>query len=117
MTWSGTDLLVDAAGPDPLVVMVADALLVDLPSDPLTIEFAALGVPGRDGSDGGAVPVEWSPPSAQAVWTVPHNLGRVPQVCVTLPDGESVGCRVRHLDANTVSIEFAAATSGTAHIL
>lgn len=54
----GTDLVVDAAGPDALVVQLADGLTVELADDPLDIMFAAVGMPGRDGADGDAVPVQ-----------------------------------------------------------
>jgi hypothetical protein len=116
-------LSVDAPVTDPLTVLATDpALTVEFGGDAIEVELVAVGIPGRDGVDGadgadgadGGAPVEWSPPSAQSVWIVAHNLDRRPSVTVALPDGEVVGCRVRHLDLNTVSIEFAAATSGTA---
>lgn len=116
-----TDLTIDPQGPEPLTVFQSDGeLRIEADVDPLSVEFAAAGIPGRDGidgvdgTDGSGAAIEWSPPSAQAVWTIAHNLNRIPSVSVSLPDGEVVGCRVRHLDLNTASIEFAAATSGTA---
>jgi hypothetical protein len=53
----GTDLIVDAPGPDPLVVQMAGGLTVDVYDDPLDLMFAAVGLPGRDGVDGEALPV------------------------------------------------------------
>jgi hypothetical protein len=48
-----TDLIVDAPGPDPLVVLFEDrSIEVTVPDDPLTVEFLAVGLPGRDGQDG-----------------------------------------------------------------
>jgi hypothetical protein len=53
--FSGTDLIVDQHGPDPLVVRFGDQFNVDLPDEPLIVQFAAVGVPGRDGD---AAPIE-----------------------------------------------------------
>lgn len=55
--FGGTDLFVDASGPDPLVVIFGDALHADVPDEPLVLQFAAVGMPGRDGT-GAAAPVE-----------------------------------------------------------
>jgi hypothetical protein len=82
-----------------------------------TIRVQPMGARGERGLDGASSDgIDWSPPSAQSVWLIPHNLGHFPQVMVMLPDGEQVGAKVEHLDINTVSITFAAATSGTAHL-
>lgn len=54
----GTDLVVDPHGPDPMVVQVGDSVIVTLPDEPLDLEFAAVGLPGRDGADGAAQPIE-----------------------------------------------------------
>jgi hypothetical protein len=50
--FGGADLIVDAGGPDPIVVRFGDALHVDVPDEPLVLQFAAVGMPGRDGADG-----------------------------------------------------------------
>jgi hypothetical protein len=62
----GTDLIVDAAGPDALVVQLADGLTVELADDPLDLLFAAVGLPGLDGVDGEALPI-----AAVAATTLP----------------------------------------------
>ena len=72
------------------------------------------GRAGRDGVDGAAAALIYSPPSASASWLVSHTLGRYPLVQVVASDGEAVGCRVRHLDLNLVEIQFSAPTNGTA---
>jgi hypothetical protein len=83
-----------------------------------TIRVQPVGARGERGIDAaGSNPINWSPPSAQAIWLIPHNMGRIPQVSVTDPSGEQVGCKVIHLDVNTLSIEFSFATTGTAHLL
>lgn len=56
----------------------------------------------------------YSPPSASASWLVPHNLGRNPLVQVIQSDGETIGCRVVHLDLNTANVLFSRPTSGVA---
>jgi hypothetical protein len=53
----GTDLIVDSAGPDAMVVQMAGGLTVDVYDDPLDLMFAAVGLPGRDGVNGEALPV------------------------------------------------------------
>lgn len=53
-----SDFLVDARGPDPMVVLLDDGMLVDVPDEPLEIAFAAVGMPGRDGADGDSAPFE-----------------------------------------------------------
>jgi hypothetical protein len=78
------------------------------------------GVPGRDGidgTDGAFAPITFSPPEALKTWLIPHGFGRFPSLNVVLPDGEAVGCTVKHLDENTVSVEFGSATLGTATLL
>lgn len=116
-----TDLTVDPRGPDPLTVFEGGGdLRLDFDDADLALEFEAIGVPGRDGAAGAdavGAPHEWWPESAQQVWTIPHNLGRKPVISVALPDGEVIGCRVRHLDDNTASIEFGSPTSGVATLI
>jgi hypothetical protein len=56
--FSANDLVVDAAGPDPVVVQTSECLSVELADDPLLVQFVAAGMPGRDGADGGSIPVE-----------------------------------------------------------
>lgn len=56
--FTGADLIVDANGPDPVVVQFGDALHVDLPDEPLEVQFAAVGMPGRDGADGAGADIE-----------------------------------------------------------
>jgi hypothetical protein len=56
--FSASDLVVDAHGPDPIVVQFGDALHADVADEPLVLQFAAVGLPGRDGADGAATPVE-----------------------------------------------------------
>lgn len=48
--FAGADLVVDADGPDPVVVQFGDAVHVDVPDEPLALLFAAVGMPGRDGA-------------------------------------------------------------------
>jgi hypothetical protein len=56
--FGGADLIVDAGGPDPIVVRFGDDLHVDVPDEPLVLQFAAIGMPGRDGADGAGSDVE-----------------------------------------------------------
>jgi hypothetical protein len=64
----------------------------------------------------GAVAISWSPPSAQATWIIPHNIGRHPLVAVRDPDGEVLFTTVTHLDQNTCMIEFMVPVLGTADL-
>lgn len=51
-----TDLIVDPGLPDLIVVTALDAeIAIDLPDDTLTLVFEAVGLPGRDGADGGLI--------------------------------------------------------------
>lgn len=56
--FSGADMVLDAAGPDPVVVQIADALHVDVSDQALVLQFAAVGMPGRDGAAGAGAPIE-----------------------------------------------------------
>lgn len=88
---------------------------ITAPGDP-TVKFNVTGTL-LSTSVGGRTGLDWSPPSAQAVWLIPHNLNCYPQVTVTTPDGRQIGAQAVHLDRNTLSITFSSATSGTAHLL
>lgn len=52
--FTGADLIVDATGPDPMTVQRGESMHVDMADEPLEVQFAAVGMPGRDGADGGA---------------------------------------------------------------
>lgn len=51
----------------------------------------------------------------QQIWTVVHNFGIYPLVETVLTNGNKIYAKsVKHIDINTVQIEWTAAESGTA---
>jgi predicted AAA+ superfamily ATPase len=61
--------------------------------------------------------LEYSPPSAQAVWAIAHNLGRYPIVTVTDSNKLIVEAEISYLDLNLIEIRFAYPASGYAYIV
>lgn len=73
------------------------------------------GPPGPTGPAGGAY-LEYSPPSAQDTWVIPHNLEAYPSVTIVDSFGNEVYANTQHLDKNTLSISFLVPFSGTASL-
>ena len=74
------------------------------------------GTPGVDGAQGSDLKYTWSPPSAQSIWVIAHNLGKYPSVTVLDSTGRLVTPEVTYLNINSVEVSFAFATSGTAYL-
>jgi hypothetical protein len=51
-----------------------------------------------------------------ASWPITHNMGLFPTVTIVDGTGEEVGADVEYLDANRVTINFAAPATGTAYL-
>lgn len=62
------------------------------------------------------VAFSWSPPSAQQIWVIPHNLGKFPSVTVLDSENRVVTAAVTYLNINSVEVAFAFATTGTAYL-
>lgn len=92
-----------------------------MPDNIIQITEASRGPRGLRGLSGpvgpAAGPVAWSPVVASASWLIPHNLGHRPVVNVLDSAGETIGCKVEHMDINTLLISFRSATGGTALLL
>lgn len=68
------------------------------------------------GSGGASARFSWTPPSAQEIWMIPHNLGFKPQVTVMDVSGEVVHGNVNYLDLNTLTVSFTVPFYGTAQL-
>lgn len=77
-------------------------------------EQGAPGTQGIPGPMGTTYPFAQSIPAA--VWTIVHGLDRYPSVTVKDSAGEEVEGDVRYVDANTITITFAAPFSGDAYL-
>jgi len=92
---------------------------VDYPdeSTPVDAQFlnaveAALASGGGGGGDANYV---FSQASAANPWLVTHNLGKYPAVSVVDSGNNEIVPDVMYVDVNTLTLTFAAATSGTAY--
>ena len=54
--------------------------------------------------------------SASATWNVAHNLNKFPSATVVLSTGQKGYGDITYVDANNLTISFAAAESGKAYI-
>ncbi len=71
-------------------------------------------VPGPAGPMGTTYPFAQSMPAS--VWTIVHGLDRYPSVTVIDSAGEEIDGDVRYVDANTITVTFAAPFSGDAYL-
>ena len=90
--------------------------MFDPDSEALSIEFARVLV--GDGSHGvEGVNYRHTQNMAAAVWTVPHNLNRLPSVTVIDHLDQLVIADVIYVDSNIVQITHAVPMLGTAYIV
>ena len=54
--------------------------------------------------------------SANALWTINHNLGKYPSVTLVDNDGEQVDAKVEYSNANQIICEFSPAMAGKAYL-
>lgn len=66
---------------------------------------------------GGAQPYEHVQAIPEAIWTVTHNLGRMPSVTVTTSAGDVVVGHVNHTSIHELTITFSAAFAGRAYLV
>lgn len=74
------------------------------------------GAPGNTAPGSGDANYVHNQSSAQAIWTVPHNLGKYPSVTVVDSAGDQCEGEVRHLSPNQLRITFKFSFSGRAFI-
>lgn len=77
--------------------------------DAATIDYGAVGTGTVD-----LDPFIWNQQSAVTVWTVPHNLGRYPQVTVTDGARTRLWSGIAYPDLNTVTVTHQKPFSGYA---
>lgn len=75
----------------------------------LRVVQSASPAPVGPGSGG----LTWTAPSAQTVWMVVHNLGRMPIVGVRNSAGEEIFADVQHLDVNVLTVTFSQPVLGS----
>ena len=82
---------------------VAEPIALTLTQGPITL--------------GGAQPYEHVQAIPEAVWSIEHNLGRMPSVTVTTSAGDVVVGHVNHTDTNELTITVSAAFAGRAYLV
>lgn len=77
------------------------------------ITQAAIGMPGPTGPAGGAASTQvFSQGVPSAVWTIAHGLGYKPNVQSFDSTDDQILGQILHIDNNSLTITFSAATSG-----
>jgi hypothetical protein len=59
----------------------------------------------------------YSAPSASAEWVITHNMGRYPEVTLVDSTNRVMMADITYVDINTVRVEFAYATGGSAYLV
>jgi hypothetical protein len=95
--------VLNLSGQDLQMELEAETLTLTLTEGPVTL--------------GGAQPYEHIQSIPSAVWTVEHNLGRMPSVTVLTSAGDVVYGHVNHSDINELTITFSAAFAGRAYLV
>lgn len=96
-----------------LIVVDTDVEVVET-EDQSTLVISDCGIQGPPGPPGSYYIHTQSTPSS--AWVVNHNLGRLSQVTVFVPDFVEVETDVVHNTVNQVAITFATPQTGTALI-
>lgn len=103
-----------------LEVSPTDVLVIEQDATPEIVEVYQ-GIPGPQGPPG--TPGTGTGSSythdqavASATWVIAHNMARYPSVTVVDSSGATVFGNVTYTDANTVTINFAAAFAGSAYL-
>ena len=74
------------------------------------------GLPGQPGPPGGDLSTSFEQSTAQAVWTIDHELGKYPSVTVVDSAGDTVEGAVSYPSLGRVIVRFSAAFAGTAYL-
>lgn len=107
---------------------MSDATTLVVTNSPVFVEVS--GAPGPAGASGPAGPQGPQGPAgsggdlsythvqatASATWLVTHNLGKIPSVTVIDSAGSEVEGDVAYTSANSLTLNFSAAFSGTAYL-
>lgn len=96
--------------------------MVEVRIDPATAQGPAgpqgpAGAPGSPGAPGAAgvdATYRHQQFTPATTWTVNHNLGKRPTIDIFDSAGDAVDTDFHHVDDNTVTINFTAATGGEA---
>lgn len=72
------------------------------------------GPKGNDGTSGGSYVHNQS--ALSATWTIIHNLGYNPNVTTQDSSGTTIEGNLVHIDTNSLTISFSAASSGVAYL-
>lgn len=83
-----------------------------------TVSIATIGLQGPAGPAGSGVDLHYTHTQsvASATWNVVHNLGKFPSVSVVDSAGNMWVSDVYYINANSLTISFAAAFGGVAYI-
>lgn len=72
---------------------------------------------GSSGTSGEAQTFVWTAPTADTTWTIIHQLGRYPSVTLVDSAHSVMLADITYDDINTVTVEFAYATAGSAYLV
>ncbi|MFZ5548085.1 MAG: hypothetical protein ACOZJX_05270 [Pseudomonadota bacterium] len=118
---------------DTIVVIERETELIEILETPAVLEIVAApapevieivdagpqgprGQPGPPGPPGGDLSTEFTQASAQAIWTIDHELGKYPSVTVVDSAGDTVEGAVSYPSIGRVIVRFSAAFAGTAYL-
>lgn len=121
LTLTGADgcTLELAPGPELLLAGLTPTLHIDMRATEIPLELAPIlrgpkGDPGESGT-GGDKHYLHDQQIASDVWTVAHNLGKLPAIYVEDSTGEEIeGALIGWVDQNTVILTFSSAFGGRA---
>jgi hypothetical protein len=82
---------------------------------PTVVLTGFAGAAGRNGT-GGDLSATFVQGAASQVWSINHNLGKYPSVAVTDSAGNQGFGSVRYIDANSLTVSFAAPFAGVAYL-
>lgn len=82
---------------------------------PAVVLAGFAGAPGRNGT-GGDSNATFVQGAASQVWSINHGLGKFPSVSVTDSAGNQGFGSVRYIDANSLTVSFAAPFAGVAYL-
>lgn len=92
-------------------------LIVPAPVAVVEVVTGLQGPPGRDGTSGNNLYLQFTQTAPQTTWLISHNFGRNPTVTLTTMTGEEILASISFPDLNTVQVDFTLAESGRAHLI
>lgn len=80
------------------------------------VQIVSVGQVGPAGPAGGDIFYTYTQGSASSVWTITHNLGKMPSVTVVDSSGNEVEGDIKYNSSNQVTVTFSAGFAGKAYL-